>query len=989
MRDKTLKLLILIYLLFIPSIAFAVTEISNAGTKLGIGTTSVSNALTVKGGVSIGTYTTNVAPSNGLIISGNVGVGTTVPQSALTVNGTITMPAGVGLLSATSTVGLDANGDSTPELKILTGGNVGIGSTNPEYKLVVNGNSKADTFVTTTAAAPQVQFIPSSASDTRYTIGTNGDGGNDNDDEYQFVEGLALGTNVRIAVAKDGNVGIGTTGALAKLHVNGQVKADSIKFLDDSVQTTALTVSPGFQDVGTVVALLTSSDNVGLGTTASSNKLTAVGTIRATEFDTDFSNTPHTTFSPTQASDTNFSNGVNADGQNDNDDHYRVVKGTDITSGPSVVLDIDTNGNVGVGTSAATGRMDIRGDEVRVWTGTGTDSNALASGELYVEGDLEVDGTVYMGSCSGAGCGAGSSGWTDLGTNIYLTTLTDNVGVGTSAPTGRLSTLGNGTGTGINFQVRDLANTARVTILDNGNIGVGSTVPSQALDIGSGKIIADGSLLTNLPNSSVGWTDGGTNVYVSTLTDNVGVGTSAPTGKLSTLGNGTTTGINFQIKDLANTARVTVLDNGNVGIGSTVPDQALVTSSFKLTTSPTNGFILTTDGNGVGTWQAAGAVSNGWTDGGTNIYLAANGDNVAIGTTNFSSGKVTISGNGTTTGINTQFQTSAGTAKVTIQDSGNIGIGSTVPSNPLDIIGGGTSTGIALDVRDSSALRTFSVSDNGNVGIGTTSISSSFTVRGAGTTTSYNTFIENSSGGALLVVQDSGNVGIGTTGNAIRLTVQANSTGTGLSTVWQNSSRTRLIWFLDNGNVGIGSSNPAGKLGVGGSAAIGSSYGNLAAPTDGLIVQGNVGIGSTVPAYKLDVTGTAGFTGLSASGVGDTYVCLSTANELRTGATCAASTEKVKENVKNLTHGLDWVMQLRPITFKFKEGYYGGIPSIGFLAEEVAKITPLLVTTNERDGIYSVRYDLMTAVLTLAVQELNTKVIQLEKEVKNLKEKGK
>jgi hypothetical protein len=53
-----------------------------------------------------------------------------------------------------------------------------------------------------------------------------------------------------------------------------------------------------------------------------------------------------------------------------------------------------------------------------------------------------------------------------------------------------------------------------------------------------------------------------------------------------------------------------------------------------------------------------------------------------------------------------------------------------------------------------------------------------------------------------------------------------------------------------SGRVGIGTQIPASVLSVSGGVAIGAAF-NVAAPTNGLIVQGNTGIGTTTPNQTL------------------------------------------------------------------------------------------------------------------------------------------
>ena len=55
---------------------------TNAGGKVGIGTTSPQNTLDVGGGMAVGGYAgTNAAPQNGAIISGDAGIGTPTPNT--------------------------------------------------------------------------------------------------------------------------------------------------------------------------------------------------------------------------------------------------------------------------------------------------------------------------------------------------------------------------------------------------------------------------------------------------------------------------------------------------------------------------------------------------------------------------------------------------------------------------------------------------------------------------------------------------------------------------------------------------------------------------------------------------------------------------------------------------------------------------------------------------------------------------------------------
>ena len=92
------------------------------------------------------------------------------------------------------------------------------------------------------------------------------------------------------------------------------------------------------------------------------------------------------------------------------------------------------------------------------------------------------------------------------------------------------------------------------------------------------------------------------------------------------------------------------------------------------------------------------------------------------------------------------------------------------------------------------------------------------------------------------------------------------------------------------------------------------------------------------------------------------------------GDVTAFSDARLKENVETIDSALDKVNQLRGVKYN-KIGEDKN--SIGVIAQEIEKVVPEVVLENE-DGIKSVAYGNITAVLIEAVKELSNKVEELE-----------
>jgi hypothetical protein len=186
------------------------------------------------------------------------------------------------------------------------------------------------------------------------------------------------------------------------------------------------------------------------------------------------------------------------------------------------------------------------------------------------------------------------------------------------------------------------------------------------------------------------------------------------------------------------------------------------------------------------------------------------------------------SGNSQTTSLGrynniTSFVSSNGSTN-SYNFDGNVGIGTTAPTNRLDVIQSGYTAGVRVSGGTHTQIR-----------------------------------VEGTSAQAKLQVCDSCSGGLNDVGNGIGLLGTENTYPFAIYT--NNTERVRIT---STGNVGIGTTTPLNKLDIAGASAIGSDYaGAYTAPTNGAIIEGNVGIGTTTPASTLTVNGHIGTDGLA------------------------------------------------------------------------------------------------------------------------------
>lgn len=274
-------------------------------------------------------------------------------------------------------------------------------------------------------------------------------------------------------------------------------------------------------------------------------------------------------------------------------------------------------GNVGVGTTSPGATVDVRGNLIQRSSVNSLITNSLGwTGNAGGYHDIYYDGTARIHLSAGPASG-----------NSYITN--GNLGIGTTNP-GALLSFGNNLNrnlnfyedgsNGLSFEVRGgmyeftsrgsvpinfatkpyasayaTAPTYLMTLLTNGNVGIGTTNPSEALEIW--KVVGQKAALKVTSNQSSG------EVSMISTDDNLKLINYTTSGTGTNYAN-----IQFFTNGDTTTPKLQISKNGNVGIGTTSPGSPLtvtgdITSSAPGTGNWNSGVLNLKDTSNNVTWQ--------------------------------------------------------------------------------------------------------------------------------------------------------------------------------------------------------------------------------------------------------------------------------------------------------------------------------------------------------------------------------------------------
>ncbi len=809
-------------------VAYRNIDVGTQGGNLGLGTTTPLSKLAVSGGASIGADYNTAAPTNGLIVEGNVGIGTTSPFTTLSVQGNGYLSGNLTAANITATGTLAVSGTATV-------GNLINSGVTANTLLYSNGSSQdasvsLPAYVTLSSGSLAISGLPVA------------------DLAANTISGITLGNNLNTLT-------FGTHLTSGGSSYNGS-SATTISTDATNLNTASTIVArdaSGNFSAGTITANLTGTASNVTTDANLTGPITSSGNATAVASQTGTGSTFVMSASPTLTGSIGFPSGI-----------------------------WNSSGNVGIGTTNPAARLDVV-------TGGG--------GHLYT---------------SDYGCGA----YGGIGGNATLTGCTN------------YALLTNGTDTFINRPSGDViqfreSNSPEMTVAAGGYVGIGTAGPSTGLEVSGANdnaafITSQNTAMAGSPILQIGMNSGNNAALFS-----------------ATAG----TDMKFWNGQYA----LTILgSNGNVGINNRGPAYALDVSGF-INTDQYSGYkqagntvlYASTTNNSLAVGENAASWANATS---TTFYDTAVGQNAlntaptnALSTDNTAVGysALTVNSSGTANtaeGYKSLYYNTTGSYNTAVGLDSLLGNSAGAYNTALGFLSeynttGSYNTGLGADTLYSNTSGSFNVAAGLNSLYYNTSATGTVAIgyaasRGTGnyysqggtylgyqsgynvaTSSDYNTYLGYQSGYNTLSGYDNLLLGVqpNISGTGY-ITTGGNNIGIGYNTLFPSATASNQLnvgnfifgtlpattsnssLTVGSGELGLGTSTPQSVLAVSGGQSIGADY-NMAAPTNGLIVEGEVGIGTTSPATTLSVAGNGYLTGGLGVGVVDT-----TAGEVKASA---------------------------------------------------------------------------------------------------------
>ena len=347
-------------------------------------------------------YTTSVSTSNE-ISNDNSGTKSSVIVNDSGSNGFITFST-----------------DSTENMRLISGGNLGIGVTNPSQKLDVNGTAKATLF--------SGNLNGHTVTATQYFAGSR-----------NIISASAQGSFTDIELKNSGNTGLLAQGDTGNMQLTGTLSVDTIdeKTSNNGVSIEGISLKNKVLDAGTNSTIKATNYNVGTRNIISA---AAQGSFRDLELK--LSGSSAKLLAQGDTGDMQLSGILSVDTINEN----TTTKGVTIEN---VIL---KDGNIGIGITNPSFNLDVDGT---IQT-TGFKLTTGAANSYVLTADENGVGT-WQASSGGSGASDkifednSSVEVVDSGSNGYIVFKTDN--------------------------------TEKMRLISGGNLGIGITNPSQKLDV--------------------------------------------------------------------------------------------------------------------------------------------------------------------------------------------------------------------------------------------------------------------------------------------------------------------------------------------------------------------------------------------------------------------------------------------------------------------------------------------------------------------------